>query len=107
MTWERGGSCGPAQCKGACCRYVTFYVPKLTDDKARFYELHGFTVARELHERMDAVLVPQPCGALTVDGMCSIYDERPDVCREFPQAPEQQLGLPNCGFTFQKVEAVA
>lgn len=33
---------------------------------------------------------------------CSVYDDRPDICKTFPLHPRDIAGIPECGFTFIK-----
>lgn len=33
---------------------------------------------------------------------CSVYEDRPDICKTFPLHPRDIAGLPSCGFSFIK-----
>lgn len=63
-------------CGGACCE--TIIVPLSSDeDTDRWVSLHG--------TRLDArVALDCRCSKLDTEGRCSIYDERPQLCRDFP-----------------------
>lgn len=76
-------------CRGACCEEVL--IPRVmfaapNDDVRRWFELRGSIVPHELLEGIElpeaGLRLEVPCGALE-DGLCSIYEDRPDVCREF------------------------
>jgi Fe-S-cluster containining protein len=58
-----------------------------TDDVRRWVEVRGELVP---HELLEGIMLPEAglrldvrCTKLTDDGRCGIYEERPDVCREF------------------------
>lgn len=101
VQWKREGACDQARCGGACCEYMIFWLnpEQCPPDTQRWYELHGCKVDR-LSAKMVAVHVPIPCTKL-VDGKCSIYEDRPEMCRNYPQHPLEQLGL-DCGFSFKR-----
>lgn len=71
-------------CRGACCE--SFIIPAADlrppgGDERRWLELHataaeGFLGRRELSFECR-------CTALTAEGRCGIYGERPKVCRDY------------------------
>lgn len=74
--------CDTLKCKAECCGVVP--IPKATFDR------NHMKVQRKSEFITDAitghviVLADNAtCGFLTMDHKCSIYDERPDVCRKF------------------------
>jgi hypothetical protein len=73
--------CGEA----ACCRYVVLQVSPAYQERevSRWIELHGI----KLVERNGALwaYIPTPCSALE-DGRCSVYENRPKVCRDWPNS---------------------
>ena len=62
-------------CRGACCE--TIVIP-LSDhaDTNRWVTLHGVAVGEK-------VALDCRCSALTGGGECSIYDDRPELCRTY------------------------
>lgn len=62
-------------CKGACCESIILPISFKDKDAQRWLDLHG--ERSEMGIRLDC-----KCKAL-VDGRCSIYDDRPEVCRVF------------------------
>ncbi len=75
-----------ARCMALCCRYVTIEIDKPTTkrdkDDVRWYLLHeGITLLIEDGRWM--VKFPSRCSALTEDNTCSIYENRPQTCREY------------------------
>jgi len=65
---------------GECCTHMVIPIPP--DDGEDYYlwfELHGLEVFKRLGGH--AVKVPIPCGALTADGKCGIYEFRPKMCQ--------------------------
>ena len=69
---------------GACCRWIVLQVNPQYDnpDIARWIGLHGIRLQRR--DGGIFAYIPTPCSALGGDGMCTIYEERPEVCRIFP-----------------------
>ena len=67
-------------CKGACCEVFELdpLEVRFADlDHRRWFGLH----ALELEPRM---LFECCCTELAVNGSCSIYDSRPQMCRDYP-----------------------
>lgn len=82
--WERIDC---RQCAN-CCR--TMQVEIDDDDIARLAPRLGMSV-EEFHEKYvtmavfdEKILKTQPCVFLGEDNTCSVYDDRPKVCRDFP-----------------------
>jgi Fe-S-cluster containining protein len=127
--WIRQGEC--SNC-GFCCAFegplaVRTDVSKVTSGSdasaRRFLEYRGFEVrpggaASKLavvwspcakHEK-GVTLAGKPlaphtapaCSPLAPGGRCTIYAERPTVCRDFPQAPGAIEATP-CSYWFEKV----
>ena len=80
------------KCRGACCE--TFSLP-LTDlrppgaDARRWVMLHGQTID-------DGVLRVEfecACTVLSENGSCSIYSDRPQVCRDMTVGGDECLHL--------------
>lgn len=74
---------------GMCCRYVELPLARaLTDDEARWVQLHPGLVMKEPR----VIHINVNCSALTEDGLCSLHgsDERPVMCAVWPDKPEEQ-----------------
>lgn len=87
--------CG--KCQGWCCKhYFTNCDP--TDDKLRRYwevrALEWFEYGGKVH-----FIVYQPCDKLDKKGKCTIYKERPQICREFPTGMEASVWAKFCPLT--------
>lgn len=92
-------------CKGCtkCCEYVTIEVetPKDKEDleEMRWWLLHGVHVFIDKEDGWMA-LVPNKCQKLGSDGMCTIYDTRPIVCRKYSQSECEKYGDPDYFYEF-------
>ena len=79
------------ECRGACCE--VFEMP-LTDlrppnnDAFQWIMLHGQT----LRTPRLSLQFECRCTALSESGSCTIYDERPHVCRSMPIGGDECLG---------------
>ena len=70
-------------CGGACCTFIAFDPWKgLNEDERHWLELHNVNPSFK-------VKVNAPCLKLQ-HGKCSIYSDRPKVCRDF------EAGSPKC-----------
>lgn len=72
-----------ADCKGACCRQVVIRIGKPSPDELAWLETRGEVVGESWRIRSE-------CKYLAEDGRCSIYEDRPQVCRDF------RLDSPEC-----------
>jgi len=70
-------------CGGACCSHIALLFSDMTEDRKTWLAAHGVII-----DGNEAVF-PMPCRWLR-DGRCSIYDARPNICRDF------QVGGPFC-----------
>lgn len=48
----------------------------------------------------DYLIIQSPCRHLTDDGDCTIWDERPDLCRTWPATPGDLDFAPGCSYSF-------
>jgi Fe-S-cluster containining protein len=63
----------------------------LSLDEKRWVELHKGVTVLDMNVRIDI-----PCSAY--DGLCTIYENRPTICRQYPTQP----GLDeDCAYTFE------
>jgi len=74
-------------CGGACCQNVAILVGKMTQDQIAWAEMRG-TV--ETNQRgVSLWRLPVRCRKLDYRGRCMIYQDRPNVCREFEAGGER------------------
>ena len=74
------------KCPAACCRYIALPCDEPTDENS-FQEFRWFL----MHEGVSVfvsdgswyVSVSTPCKHLDEQGKCDIYDQRPNICREY------------------------
>ena len=75
------------ECKAACCKYITIFIPQPTDkedfDNIRWYLCHEGVSVFQDDEKDWAVVIPTRCKMLNKDYTCKIYDERPEACRDY------------------------
>lgn len=74
------------RCTAICCKYITLEIDKPTTkrnhDDIRWYLLHeGITLLIEKGRWL--IKVPTVCAALDEKGRCTIYETRPQTCREY------------------------
>lgn len=77
-------------CNGCtmCCEYITVIIPTPKTwkeiDRIKWYLLHNVHVyiTDEGHWKVD---IPMKCSALNNKGKCSIYEDRPQLCRDHSQ----------------------
>ncbi|MDO5308764.1 MAG: YkgJ family cysteine cluster protein [Planctomycetia bacterium] len=76
-------------CNGKCCRYIALPIDKPTNyeefDFIRWYLYHE-KVAVFVEEGAWHLLVMTPCKALGSDNRCTVYQTRPQICREYSTA---------------------
>lgn len=84
-------------CNGCtiCCEYISIYLekPKTANDldEIRWFFLHGMKIYIDKDGWF--IEVPSRCQGLGPDGLCEIYQTRPDVCRLYDQKEcERYLG---------------
>lgn len=74
------------ECKGRCCRYITIVVPA-PKRKVDFDELSWFLAHQNISVYVEArrwhVEVQSRCKHLGTNNLCEIYENRPDVCRDY------------------------
>ena len=73
-------------CTAKCCRYFALPIETPTTakdfDYLRWYLLHGQASVFTEDETW-YLLVHTPCKHLQADNRCGIYEERPNICREY------------------------
>ena len=94
----------PPECRAQCCRYVTIVIDpphknKVNRDEARWFLYHeGVHLLYE--DKTWYVQIDTPCQNITRDQRCAIYEDRPDVCRDYGTEGCDHHGEPNDGRLF-------
>jgi len=73
-----------SQCSkcGECCRFVDFKYPESTLPKKEVIEYYKLRNIEVIKSGKDIVYrVWSPCKHLTSEGLCSIFNKRPGLCR--------------------------
>ncbi|MEQ8351536.1 MAG: YkgJ family cysteine cluster protein [Leptospiraceae bacterium] len=74
------------KCHG-CCMYITVPLeyPRSNDqrDLYTWYLLHRNVEIYIDHDKTWAIIFKTPCDKLLANGMCSIYETRPQLCRDY------------------------
>jgi Fe-S-cluster containining protein len=102
--YQRLGSCEPALCDAACCRFIAIEVNPIylsQPDLAAWVRLHRIELV-DVGGRALA-RIPFACSALNSDGRCSLYGkpERPQLCADYPMAPASLIGVEDvCTYSF-------
>jgi len=77
-------------CKAACCRYITIFIPQPTDkddfDNLHWYLCHAGVSVYQDDEKDWAVIIPTDCDMIKRDQTCKIYETRPEACRDYDAA---------------------
>ena len=83
--WERSGHC--IRC-GACCNVNNFVIlPGMEFNEEIELDEEGWCTDYDKETRL-----------------CKIYDERPDPCVFFPRTPRDVALIPQCPFTFKRID---
>ncbi len=75
------------KCKGLCCRYFCFEIDEPDDyeefEDIRWYLYHE-AVSVHIEEEGDwYIQIENPCKMLDDEYRCSIYEDRPHICRNY------------------------
>jgi len=80
---------------GMCCRYITTEIPVPASwkqiERIKWYLLHNTFVFISEDEKWN-LEIPIPCSAQNERGECTIYENRPDVCKEYLQDECERYG---------------
>lgn len=75
-----------AYCTGLCCRYFTVALDTPTNwndfDNIRWYMMHG-RVSAYVDEGAWYLCVAADCRHLLPDNRCGVYEDRPQICRDY------------------------
>lgn len=92
--YDRQGECR-RWCGGACCSIHGYQgTPEYEQIKAEFEKPPFFG----LNEHGECKKLKYIHGIPT----CSVYDDRPEICRTFPVHPRDITAMPECGYSFVK-----
>ena len=76
------------ECGAKCCKFISIsledFPPELESDPERYFNLHEHVKVVKTRYGREAVIASR-CSALREDNTCSIYDDRPDLCRNFTE----------------------
>ncbi len=74
-------------CNGKCCRYVAIEIdtPETLEDMEdiKWYVCHKNIQVYVDDDKVWHIEFLSPCEFLGEDNMCTIYDKRPKICREY------------------------
>ena len=97
-------------CSGLCCRSITILIPTPTNhkglDKVRWYVAHkGVTLSIEGGEWY--LEIETVCSHLQPDNRCGIYEDRPDICRDYAMEPDDlcEYFTDETDYAFETAEA--
>ena len=103
--WIRKGEC--SHC-GWCCVFsfdpILMFFPKGDARRDEFLKVRGFreAVNEGVPGFISSAEAYRPCPQ-HVNNKCAIYDNRPQVCREFPHNPDQIKNTP-CSYWFEDAD---
>jgi Fe-S-cluster containining protein len=81
---EKSNSDVCAECGGKCCKFIMLETLKTDKYKIDFWEVQGNT---KFSETDTHVQYGQkcPCQHIDENGRCDDYENRPQLCRDFPR----------------------
>jgi Fe-S-cluster containining protein len=84
-------SSGRCKVCGLCCRYIAADIEEGSNNTWLAY--HGI-----IWNKHGKAFIPCRCLMLTEDNLCSIYEDRPQNCRDIPNDMCNQAQPPGCRF---------
>lgn len=85
------------RCAAKCCGYFALPIDEPEDrkdfDDIRWYLLHE-AVSVFVEDGDWYIQIDSRCSALTAEGLCSIYEDRPRICRKY-KAGECEFAVPD------------
>ena len=82
-------------CGAKCCKYITIKIDaprdKIDRDEIRWF-LHHENISVMIERRLWFLQVYTRCKNLARDNRCAIYDNRPEVCRQYEMEECEHLG---------------
>lgn len=81
MTYKNCQECG-----ARCCKFISISIEEFPENMdgnpERYFTLHENVKVVETRYGKE-IVISSRCKALSDDNTCSIYDDRPDMCRNF------------------------
>jgi len=81
-------TCRCKKCNAYCCKHIAVHIDTPADkedyDNIRWYLLHQNVWVSVDFEDNWIVEFKTPCKYVTDDFKCSIYKDRPDICKKYP-----------------------
>jgi len=81
-------------CKAACCKFMFYDAINLTEDRLKYFRIHGFIV-KKLEVNKWRILIPAKCSKLTEDNKCGIHESKPLDCKSFGELTGSDFWLPD------------
>lgn len=79
-----------------CCTFITVHYPIRSDDLKRYFNLHGVDSKSDSEGGM-YLKFPVQCNAWNPKTKrCSIHEDKPDVCKRYPQKPSPFIPKEQC-----------
>jgi Fe-S-cluster containining protein len=95
------GKCNPkAGCNAYCCRFSQMKVKNITQDERNYFLFHGCEIKDQ--GSLAHVLMPTPCMKLAGTN-CTIYEDRPQICRKYARMPNELFFSPECTLFWKEV----
>jgi Fe-S-cluster containining protein len=96
------GNCQPEKCDAYCCRNMVFEIPKINENDAQYFRLHGCQV--EDNGSTLRILVHKICDNLgKFDLNCYDYENRPAFCRKYAKLIDDSFSSPDCTLVWMRV----
>lgn len=75
---------------GACCKFLTFEIPGLSEKRIQleYYKAHGCKIEGNI------VIVPMRCPHLTEDNLCDIHETKPFLCKSWNGEKRKGIWVP-------------
>lgn len=95
MTWVKKGECDGC---GYCCKAITHPIEiDFSGNDPDWLKARGIP-----KDGIKWLAVIDPCPQLTEENRCTIYEDRPNQCKDFPTDPSQLERIP-CTYWFENV----
>ena len=77
-----------AECGALCCRHIALEIDtptcKTDYDNIRWYLMHKDVSVCQEHDKSWILIFKTPCTRLGKDNTCTQYNDRPNICRKYP-----------------------
>ncbi|MDA3836760.1 MAG: YkgJ family cysteine cluster protein [Nanoarchaeota archaeon] len=97
-------------CDAICCRYITIPLktPEIIEDfeNIKWYISHENTEVNIEEDGAWYIKLKTPCEHLSKNNLCSIYKNRPEICKEHTTKSCEKYNEENFILTFKSVEEV-